>query len=164
MTQLFKFFLLALLFSTSVICDDETPENSEVLELTDETITDAIANNKHIFVEFYAPWCGHCKRLVPDYEIVASFFKDTEVKIAKIDASTHSQSASTYEVRGFPTLKLFVDGEPIDYEGERGSMAMIQWIKKKTGPATKLIASSEESTQFFCYPNYPSCLFCSSRF
>jgi protein disulfide-isomerase A1 len=151
MTHLIKLFLIALLFSTSVICDEENP-NSEVLELTDETITEAIANNKNIFIEFYAPWCGHCKRLAPDYEIVASFFKDSDVVIAKIDASTHNQAAGTYEVRGFPTLKLFVNGQPTDYEGERGSMAMIQWIKKKTGPATKHITTAEESTLFFAEP------------
>jgi protein disulfide-isomerase A1 len=145
-------FLIALLFSTSVICDEETTESSEVLELTDETITDAIANNKNIFIEFYAPWCGHCKRLAPDYEIVASFFHDSDVKVAKIDASTHSQSAGTYEVRGFPTLKLFINGQAIDYEGDRSSMAMIQWIKKKTGPATKHITSADESTKFFAEP------------
>jgi protein disulfide-isomerase A1 len=150
MTHFFKIFLLALLFSIPVICDDET--QSEVLELTDETITDAIANNKNIFVEFYAPWCGHCKRLIPDYEILASFFKDSDVVIAKIDASTHAQAASTYEVRGFPTLKLFINGQPIDYEGERGSMAMISWIKKKTGPATRHLTTAEEVTSFFADP------------
>jgi len=53
-----------------------------------------------------------------------------KVVIAKIDASTHTVAAGTYGVKGFPTLKLFSNGVAKDYEGERTSLAMIQWIKK----------------------------------
>jgi protein disulfide-isomerase A1 len=128
-------------------------EASDVLELEDSNIEEAIANNEHIFIEFYAPWCGHCKRLAPDYELVASHFKgEGKVVIAKIDASTHTTSAGTHGIRGFPTLKLFSNGVAKDYEGERTSPAMIQWIKKKTGPATKQIASQEERDALFSEP------------
>jgi protein disulfide-isomerase A1 len=127
-------------------------QESNVLELTDETIKDAISSNEHIFIEFYAPWCGHCKRLIPDYEIVDAYFKEGNVKIAKIDASTHTGAAGTHGVRGFPTLKLFSHGVAKDYEGERTSMAMIQWIKKKTGPATRTLATQEERDSFFNDP------------
>jgi len=127
-------------------------QESDVLELTDETIKDAISTNEHIFIEFYAPWCGHCKRLIPDYEIFAAFFKEDKVVISKIDASAHTVAAGTYGVRGFPTLKLFSNGIPKDYEGERTSMAMIQWLRKKTGPSTKNLATQEERDAFFNDP------------
>jgi protein disulfide-isomerase A1 len=131
---------------------DTTDDNTGILELTDDTIQDAIKNNQHIFIEFYAPWCGHCKRLVPEYEIVSAFFKDSNVAIAKIDASTHNTAASTHGIRGFPTLKLFSDGNAVDYEGDRSSMAMIQWLRKKTGPPTKHLNSEKDSTSFFSEP------------
>jgi len=127
--------------------------DSDVLELEDATITDAIANNEHIFIEFYAPWCGHCKKLSPDYELVAAFFKgEGKVVIAKIDASTHTVAAGTYGIKGFPTLKLYSNGVAKDYEGERTSLAMIQWIKKKTGPASRHISTQEEREAFFQEP------------
>jgi protein disulfide-isomerase A1 len=128
--------------------------DSDVLELEDSNIEEAIGNNEHIFIEFYAPWCGHCKRLAPDYDLVAAYFKgEGKVVIAKIDASTHTTAAGTHGVRGFPTLKLFSNGVAKDYEGERTSMAMIQWIKKKTGPATKHITSAEEREALFAEPS-----------
>jgi protein disulfide-isomerase A1 len=62
-------------------------------------------------------------------------------------------AAGTYGVRGFPTLKLFSDGNPIDYEGDRSSMTMVQWLRKKTGPPTKHLNSDHEVAVFFGEPS-----------
>jgi len=73
-----------------------TPENFDSVVL-DET--------KDVLVEFYAPWCGHCKSLAPTYENVASVFKlDEGVVIANLDADKHRDLAEKYGVTGFPTL------------------------------------------------------------
>ena len=64
-------------------------------------------------VEFYAPWCGHCKHLIPVYEkLAAAYQNEKEVVIAKIDAdnAAHKELASKYGVSGFPTLKWFPKG------------------------------------------------------
>ena len=68
-----------------------------------------------MFVDFYAPWCGHCKRLEPELEKVAKALVDEglRAKVAKMDADNgkHKPIAKRYGVKGFPSLRVFVDGE-----------------------------------------------------
>jgi protein disulfide-isomerase A6 len=70
---------------------------------------DAIAldPSKDVLVEFYAPWCGHCKALAPEYEQVAKSFKgESSVVIANLDADAEKAMASRFGITGFPTLKV----------------------------------------------------------
>ena len=74
-------------------------------------------------VEFYAPWCGHCKRLAPEYAkaAVALAALDDAIEIGKVDCTTNKELCSRFGVRGYPTLKTFVGGETSDdrYTGAR---------------------------------------------
>ncbi|KAK2867868.1 hypothetical protein FQN49_003397, partial [Arthroderma sp. PD_2] len=81
-------------------------------------------NEKDVLVEFYAPWCGHCKALAPKYEQLGALYKDnkefdSKVTIAKVDATANDIPD---EIQGFPTIKLFVAGskdKPVEYTGSR---------------------------------------------
>jgi len=91
-------------------------------------------------VEFYAPWCGHCKHLEPEYDILASAFKgESNVAIAKIDADAHKDIGGSFSVRGFPTIKFFKkgvsarDSQGEDYDGGRTADDMIEFINTKSG-------------------------------
>jgi len=84
-----------------------------VLDLDDDTLADAIANHEFLMVEFYAPWCGHCKSLAPQYEKAASLLEasSSKARLAKVDATVATESRAEYDVTGFPTMKVFKGGK-----------------------------------------------------
>jgi thiol-disulfide isomerase/thioredoxin len=65
--------------------------------------------------------CGHCKKLAPIYDEVATELKDqgSPVRLAKIDCDEYGSVKSTYGIQGFPTLKFYIKGEKQDYSGQR---------------------------------------------
>lgn len=91
-------------------------------------------NNKDVLVEFYAPWCGHCKQLAPKYEAAAQKLKaNPNIVIAKVDATANEVPG--VNIRSFPTLKFWPGnkkGSPVDFDGAREEDGIIQWIKDHT--------------------------------
>ncbi|KAI3809532.1 hypothetical protein L1987_25509 [Smallanthus sonchifolius] len=118
-------------------------DDKDVVVLTESNFTDVIESNRYVMVEFYAPWCGHCKALAPEYTAAATDLKGEAVVLAKVDAQEESELAETYEVQGFPTVLFFVDGVHKPYLGQRTKDAIVTWIKKKTGPGVYNITTVE---------------------
>ena len=124
---------------------------SDVLTLTTANFAPTLKELPVALVEFYAPWCGHCKRLEPEYEKAATELAKTglDVALAKVDATEETGLASQYGVRGYPTLKLFRFGEEAaPYEGQRTARDIVKFMKKHSTPSSTELNSVEELEQF----------------
>merc|ERR1711890_2468 len=95
----------------------------------------ALDKAKNVLVEFYAPWCGHCKKLAPIWDELGEHFKDEEnIIIAKIDMTANE--LETVKVRGFPTIKLFTaDNNMKDYSGSRTLDGFVKFLKPPAAEA-----------------------------
>jgi len=111
---------------------------SNVVTLTQANFDKVVLDtSKDVLVEFYAPWCGHCKRLAPDYEKLGNIYKnDANVVIAKLDADQEKDLAQRFDVSGFPTLKFFgknQKSEPEEYGKGRDLNSFVEFLNEKCG-------------------------------
>jgi len=104
-------------------------EATDVVVLSDATFEEQTKTGTWL-VEFYAPWCGHCKRLAPIWEELATAAK-SKYHVAKVDCTVEKDIATKQGVRGFPTVKLFIDGVVHDYKGERTVKAFTEFVESK---------------------------------
>lgn len=113
-------------------------EEDEVIILTRENFHYFIMSRPTVLVEFYAPWCGHCKDLAPEYSKAAETLKKENIPLAKVDATKEGELAVEFMISGYPSLILFRDGKKIDqYQGERNAFAIIDYMREKTDPNWK---------------------------
>ncbi|OON17010.1 protein disulfide-isomerase domain protein [Opisthorchis viverrini] len=109
---------------------------TDVVELTDNNFEDVVLKSEEPWlVEFFAPWCGHCKNLKPHWETAATELKGV-MKVGAVDATVHNQLSQKYGIRGFPTIKFFPAGskkntDPVDYDGGRTSDDIVRWAMDK---------------------------------
>ncbi|KAK9841395.1 hypothetical protein WJX74_005077 [Apatococcus lobatus] len=114
-----------------------------------------LKDNSFVVAEFYAPWCGHCKKLAPEYEKAAGPLKKNEppVTLISVDATQEDNKplAEKYGVQGFPTLKIFKGGDassPAEYNGPREADGIVSYLQKQSGPASAELTSKDAVSSF----------------
>ncbi|XP_054719753.1 protein disulfide-isomerase A6 homolog [Uloborus diversus] len=118
-------FLVLSIFVSSVLTFYEN--NNDIIELNPSTFQSTVVDSDDIWiVEFYAPWCGHCQALVSEYSKMAAALKGL-VKVGAVNADQYQPLGQKYEIKGFPTIKIFGvnKNRPRDYMGSRNAQGMI---------------------------------------
>ncbi|XP_010063949.2 protein disulfide-isomerase [Eucalyptus grandis] len=146
-------FSLLLAAAAAVSAEEEAgPAEEFVLTLDHSNFSDTVGKHDLIVVEFYAPWCGHCKKLAPEYEKAAAALSshDPPIALAKVDANeeANKELASEFDIKGFPTIKILRKGGKIiqEYKGPREADGIVSYLKKQSGPASVEIKSVEDAS------------------
>merc|ERR1719285_767229 len=107
-------------------------KKSGVINLDIDNFEDKIKEAPVCMVEFYAPWCGHCKQLQPVYVKLAKEL-GASIPVMALDASEEKNApiAQAMQIQGFPTLMIFVDGKPEPYQGARDFSSMAKALRSK---------------------------------
>jgi protein disulfide-isomerase-like protein len=111
--------------------------HAAVQTLTEENFAEQ-TTTKGAFVKFFAPWCGHCKKMKPDWDTLGEEYDGSETHlIGDVDCTVEKTLCSTHGIKGFPTLKYFPAGsaEAKDYEGGRTLEDLRKFASTNLGPS-----------------------------
>ncbi|XP_077983042.1 uncharacterized protein LOC144437885 [Glandiceps talaboti] len=114
-----------------------------VVELDARNFDDVVTGQRFAMVEFYAPWCGACKRFAPTYQQIANHFADQyDIIVAKVDAFREKILSKRFKISSFPTLKYFEKGstEPLHFKGTNKTK-IISLIESQVDESDRRIAS-----------------------
>lgn len=113
---------------------------SDVHQLKKETFDEFIKSNDVVLAEFFAPWCGHCKALAPEYEEAATSLKEKNIKLVKVDCTEEADLCQSHGVEGYPTLKVFRGlDNVVPYKGQRKANAITSYMIKQSLPAVSTL-------------------------
>ncbi|EDS42910.1 disulfide isomerase [Culex quinquefasciatus] len=145
-------FFAKVLFLAAVAIPAAFAGEADVLDLTDADFASRVAETETTLVMFYAPWCGHCKKLKPEYAKAAELVRgeDPPIALAKVDCTEGGkETCNKFSVSGYPTLKIFKNGEVSqEYSGPREASGIAKYMKSIVGPASKDLLTVEAFDAF----------------
>lgn len=108
----------------------------EGFESSPDTLENDVASQKTM-VLFYADWCGHCKKFMPQWNKISSMWNkksDKKVKMMKVNCGnasenkTQSSLMEKYNIKGYPTILLFENGNATEYSGNRNEKDLENYL------------------------------------
>ena len=110
-------------------------------------------------LKFYAPWCGHCKKMAPLYEKVAEHYHRSPnvlVRVGKIDGTAHPRLAAPFDIKGYPTLILLKDGQKVaEFDGPRTFDGLTSFVDGAVGPPDEKKRGKSSSRRKSAEPSEP---------
>lgn len=144
------FFVFSALFLLTVRAEagKDASDSGDVVVATKDNFEDIISGDHLTLVKFFAPWCGHCKKMAPDFKEAATELKG-KATLVDVDATVEKSLAEKYGIRGFPTLKLFSNGELLsDYKGSRTKEDIVKYIERSMLPSFVELSDADSVSQF----------------
>lgn len=132
--------VLTAAFLAALVSADEDPGANMpgVVQLTKSNFNELVGKKQAALVEFYAPWCGHCKSMAPEYATLGAAFQRSKnakdlIIIGKVDTTEERDLGDKFGVTGFPTILYFPAGsmKPVTYDSERTADAFVKFLTGK---------------------------------
>ncbi len=118
----------------------------EILPLHDSGTLAATLEKGPTFIKFFAPWCGHCKKLAPIWARLAADLQG-KITIAEVDCDAHSAMCSAQKIQGYPTLIYFARGMRSEYNGGRKLDQLKSFVEKAVAGGLHPLRSDSELNQ-----------------
>jgi len=107
------------------------------LELSDKFVE--VSKEGTWFVMFYAPWCGHCKKLEPVWHQLSQSLHTSNIRVAKVDCTRFPNVASEFQVKGFPTTIFMKEGQNFHYHGDRTRDHLVDYAERMSLPPINIV-------------------------
>ena len=152
MKRMWRFIYFLVLLFNLTRCYDDILESDYIKELHPKTFHNFLKENDYVLLEFYTEGCPHCQEFAPVFLEAAKDMKFTkelsQVKIAKIDGQKYEEITNTYDVKGFPDVKLISikHGIQADYFGERKVESLIKFVKSRINKKVVELQSIKQLT------------------
>jgi protein disulfide-isomerase-like protein len=116
-----------------------------ITPLDSSSIDQVILKQKYVLVEFFAQWCGHCKRFANEYTLAAEMSRKNRlpVQFAIVDAIENEAYLEKHNIRGYPSVTLYINGHQVPYHGPRTHADLLQWLRERLNYTGRPIFSSD---------------------